>query len=236
MDIRKLLNTQNQDLFDAIVNSGLKLKQKRSEDSCWGAHIEDTNTHFVISYAPSKWANASITHELLHIHLQRISGFKRVRSGKSGQFNFDFFVTICGELDNHFQHIKFYQDFLRRGFLPQEFYCAADLLGENKLRAILSQSGRSLYSISFNFVTLISPGGILSNEKRDELKDLFFAYDGNKYETELREVEQIFSDWRGAATLNHEPYYDRFFKIFNLGQVWLSYDKNPQTDNGFFAG
>jgi len=235
MDVRKLLNTKNKDLFDDIVNTGLKLKAQKSTGQCWGAYIE-TDQYFIISHAPSKWACASLTHELLHIHLQRISGFKRILSGKSGRFNFDFFKTVCKELDNHFQHIKFYDEFIKRGFLPEEFYCETDLLGEQKLRTILQLSGRSIFNLSINFISLITPGGTLSIEKRNELKNLFYAYENGQYESQLKEIEQIFIDWKNSNSLDHEKYYDRFFKIFDIGQVWLSYDKDPTLGIGFMAG
>lgn len=237
MSINKFLDTRNQDLFDSIISSGLKLKYKRNKANHWSAFIED-DTYFIISHSPTKWPIASLTHELLHIYTQKICGYKRIMSGFSGNIPPNFFINICGEMDNNLQHIKFYDDFRIRGFHPHEFYSESDLKGEQILRRNLSNPGLDIYSLVLYFCTFITPGGIISHQARNEIRELFRVYNNGAYENTFLDIEQIFKDWKVDTSYNSEPYWNRFFQIFNCGQVWLSYEREAKIDvkTGFYAG
>lgn len=238
MDIKKLIDGRNQALYNK-VRASYKVNLKKSDDKCWGSYLS-TGT-VIISHYKTNYPISSFTHELLHIDTQ-LDGFKRIAAGVSlDKETHNNLNRICSCLDNEFQHHKMFDKFTGLGFASNEFYNDLDDQTSTYLKKVLGSPNQPLIYLCVDYMTLIAPGGKMSDIELAELKQAFADYDGGKYRTNFEEIDNIISDWKEDTKYDAEPYIVRFFKSINAGQTWITYDlfESISSENfpssGFFT-
>lgn len=228
-----LIEDRNRELYDRI-RKHYKVNLKKSLTESWGSNIEKNVV--IISHSPTDHPVAAFTHELLHIETQ-LEGYKRIRAGVSlnteTQSNLPRLVDC---IDNEFQHHKkMYDKFVSLGFSADEFYNDMDTKTISYLENVLSNVGNSFILLSVDYLTLIAPGGIIHNDKMEELKQLFCNYNNGMFSERFSIIDRIISDWVADKNYNAEKYIIQFFQNLDAGQTWITYDADSEdvSSNNF---
>ncbi len=240
MKKENLIDSRNKSLYDR-VRKYYKVNLKRSSDDSWGSNIEIDA--LIIWHSPTEYPVSAFTHELLHSDTQ-LNGYKRIRAGVS--LNPETHIVlprICSCLDNELQHHKMFDRFIGLGFPSEEFYNDQDSKVIPYLESILKSTGKSIISLSVDYLTLISPGGIIPTDKYEELKESFLNYANGKYHDKFKVIDTIITNWKSDSNYDAEKYIIQFFKNVDAGQTWITYsndlDKGLSSENfpstGFYT-
>lgn len=217
------------------VSARTKIKYHKTNDGGWGSYMEQNTAH--ISYSGCKHPSASLAHELLHIDTQ-LRGYKRIRIFFSSIDQTILIKNLMDALDNELQHHKFYKNFIDLGFAPIQFYQDSDAETEGYLKEILTHSFNSILEVVPQFLTAIAPGGIFSQDARENIKNSFLALNGRQFSSQLIEIERIIVDWASSSS------YDAIETIRNIlltiqpdnNLTWIGHnDSDRPPHEGFFV-
>ncbi|MDO7847429.1 hypothetical protein Q5H92_13750 [Hymenobacter sp. M29] len=235
MNINKLITPRNQALYDRVQSNFKKIQYAKSKDSYWSSNVDGNNIAH-ISYAKSNHEEASFVHELLHLDVQS-RGYKRLRVGMSAWDNTPFFKRLMSALDNELQHHKMYKGFLHLGYAPNEFYADSDVLTEKRIIKNLMQNSDNIRTYYLDFLTLIAPGGSISEANKEYLLKAYKAKNSSKFAAFFEHVQSVFLDWEADSDFNAEPYLMRLFNVVPGGEfTWFGYGKAAEfPNNGFFV-
>lgn len=218
------------------VKKVISIRFQKAKNDSWGAYLSSRKTSRkkigTILFCKSKHPAACLAHELLHLSLQ-IRGFKKyILALSSSDIEY-----LLYPLDNELQHHKMYKQFSQLGFQPNEFYGEDDKSTEGRLIQSLNRPISSIKDILLDFLTLIAPGGSISDERKNELITKFKKKANSAYSKQLNEIKNIFTDWAESQTLDSEQYLRRFFLVLeNPTNIWLGFgSKNEFLKNGFFV-
>jgi hypothetical protein len=226
-------NQKLRELYEEISNA-FPIIEEKSSSNYWGAHI-DTTGNAVITYAKIKNQLAALAHELLHIKMQML-GYKRLKCVATiSMRDKQFAKTLIDALDNELQHHKMYPYYSEMGFLREDFFCDEDKEAEKRLFEIMKETRPvAIDDLLLDYLTLISPGGSISNKKVVELKTLFRSKLGNS--TPFDVIDSAFEQWCASKTMDSELIVSQIFKLIqNPTETWVGYDDgNNFPKNGFF--
>lgn len=218
------------------VKKVISIRFQIAKNDSWETYISSSRSSRkkigIIRFCKSNHPAACFAHELLHLSLQ-IRGYKKYILALSSSDIKDLLYA----LDNELQHHEMYKQFLQLGFRPNEFYGDDDKLTEGRLIQSLNRPISSIKDILLDFLTLIAPGGSISDERKNELITKFKKKANSAYSKQLNEIKNIFTDWAESQTLDSEKYLRRFFLVLeNPTYIWLGFgSKNEFPQNGFFV-
>jgi hypothetical protein len=242
MNLQQLLDKTNQPLYD-FVNSHYPVKLNQGRGTTWGAQIQFRKQKFssLITWTPTKRPKPALVHELLHIKNQ-ILGHKRLKLGLALDDNIlkgqhGYLNVVCDAIDNEFQHQKMYPEYLSLGYKPEHFYCDSDIGTEQHLIDYLKKNNTNFIHLSVQYLTLIAPGGHISENKKNELKEEFRQQNGGVFRMNFDEIDNLISNYINDASYDAELYVKRFINNLNCGRVWISYSDKKEfiPSEGFFA-
>lgn len=242
MNLQQLLDKKIKPLYD-FVNSHYPVKLKQGVGTTWGANIQFRKQKFssLITWTPTKHPKPSLVHELLHIKNQ-ILGYKRIKLGLALDDHIlkgenGYLKIVCEAIDNEFQHHKMYPEYISLGFKPEQFYNDDDIRAEKQLTDYLQKDNTNFIYLSVQYLTLIAPGGHISENKKQELKEEFKKQNGGSFRTNFEEIDSLTSDYLNDTSYHAEPYVKRFINNLNCGRIWISYSDKMEfiPSEGFFA-
>jgi hypothetical protein len=234
MKLRDLITDQNRALYQRI-SSRLPIQLKRSHDGFWSSSLEERR--ILVSYTETNHPQAAFTHELLHIETQ-LNGYRRLRAGVSLNHAVrEQLPSLCGVIDNEFQHYKMYPRFIELGYEPHEFYQDSDSLAEQYILTGIEAKGQSLTSITTVYFTLIGSGGSIPGDRVLTLKERFRNYDEGAFRDRFDAIDQIVAAWSADPSLHAEPYIVDLMNVLACTDAWISYVPNSTNfpGDGFFT-
>jgi hypothetical protein len=179
----------------AEISNEVTIKFVASDHDGWGSNMEDGSA--TIWWSGCRHPSASLAHELLHLRLQ-LQGYKRARIIISNIADPETNKRLMGAIDNEIQHHKFYADFLAAGFEPHQFYMDSDADTEHFLDGETNGGPHSAASVAINFLTLMAPGGSLTDSAKSRLRDKFDALESGTYRPMLGNIQRILDDWTAS--------------------------------------
>jgi hypothetical protein len=233
MNINDLISDRNRELYEK-VNKVYTVELIKTKEDTWSSNINENKA--IISYCDTKYPESCFVHELLHFDTQ-INGYKRLRVGFSGFDQTDYFGKLMTALDNELQHHKMFPKFLKLGYPKEQFYIDNDTETENYLRSYLTKKVIEFKPTFLRYLTLIAPGGLISDIVKDELKEKFKLLDNNKYRAYFDHIDKQFYDWTNTTSLDAEPFLKEMFIAISGGEfTWLGYGTATEfPNNGFFV-
>lgn len=224
-----------------FVHNHYPVRFQQRNESNWGAQIQHRNKKYnsLIVWSQTKHPKASLAHELLHIKNQ-ILGYKRIKLGIAVDNNLlksGYLKTVCDALDNEMQHHKMYAEYIELGLAPKEFYADSDDQTEEYIEDYLKNPANDFIQLSIQYLTLIAPGGSISEEKKTLLKNEFRKIKNGEFQSQFDEIDNLIIDYINDSSYDAEKYIIRFFQNLKCGRVWIGY-KNADNfpSDGYFIG
>lgn len=217
------------------VSAKVRLKFQTSKSGEWSANLKDGKA--TIGYSRCRSPSAALAHELLHIDTQ-LRGYRRMRIGFSSIDQTGSFKRLMDCLDNELQHHKFYLKFLSMGFGPDQFYCDSDRDAEKYLNQAAQQGYQKLVDLIPDFLTVIAPGGSLSHNSQQRLRETFLAVENGKCSQQLRAIEDLFSEWAVSGAYDASETVKKIMLIIQptSNYTWIGFDFNDRPPgSGFFV-
>lgn len=233
MTIENLITDRNKELFER-VNAKYPVLLVKTKDNTWASHIENGNT--IITFCDTQYPECCFVHELLHIDTQ-IKGYKRLRVGISAFDQTAFFGTLISALDNELQHHKMFPEFEIMRYQKENFYIDSDTNTENYLRRYVTKKAIEFRPTFLRYLTLIAPGGSMSDITKSELKEKFKSLNNNSYRAYFDHIDQQFEEWAKTPSYNAEPFLIEMFITISNGEfTWFGYGNSEEfPNNGFFV-
>ena len=233
MKVEDLITEKNKDLFER-VNSIYPVELIKFDDETWSSQVD--NNKAIISYCDTKFPETCFVHELLHIDTQ-INGYKRLKIGVSGFDTTEYFVTLMTAIDNELQHHKMFSSFIAMGYEKENFYIDNDSETEEYLRNYLTTGVLQFKPTLLRYLTLIAPGGSISETSKAELKESFKSLNNNAFRAYFEHLDKQIEDWSSSNSFSAEPYLKEMFTTISGGDVtWFGYGEAEEfPDNGFFV-
>lgn len=197
MEINELKKDKRVKRLLVSIEKGIKLEfiENKNEEG-WGSKIVNDTAY--IYYNECKYPVASLAHELLHIEVQ-IKGYRRIKIGASNITSEQLFNTLIQCLDNEIQHHKFYSKFLSLGFKKHQFFMDSDKETANCIRSNISKGFTDIIALSLSFFTIISSGGYIDENEKNEIKNELLNTNNGIYKENLLEVERILVEWSKSS-------------------------------------
>lgn len=233
MTVDDLITDKNKELFER-VNRQYPVQLVKTNSDTWGSHIEDGKT--IITYCDTQYPECCFVHELLHIDTQ-IKGYKRLRTGISAFDQTEFFGTLMSALDNELQHHKMFPEYEKLQYPKEKFYIDSDTSTEAYLRSYVTKKAIEFRPTFLRYLTLITPGGSMSDETKSELKENFKSLNDNSYRAYFDHIDKQFDEWTKTTSYNAEPYLKEMFITISNGEfTWFGYGTSEEfPSNGFFV-
>ena len=184
------------------IQRQITINYEWSDGAFWGAHIE--NECAVITVARTGHPSAALVHELLHIDLQ-LKGYRRPCGFISDIVDPATFKRLMTCLDNELQHQRMFAPFCSMNFRSKQFYADSDVNTEIFLWNELARA-QGRIELSIHFFTLIAPGGTISENGRNRLRQKFRTIDGGLHESVWIAIEAIVERWKNDASFDVSPY------------------------------
>lgn len=233
MTLENLITDKNKELFER-VNDAYPVQLVKTNDNSWGSNIENGNA--IINYCDTKYPESCFVHELLHIDTQ-LKGYKRLRIGISAFDQTVFFKDLMSHIDNELQHHKMFAEFEKLQYPKEQFYIDTDISTESKLRSYGAKKVVDFRPTFLHYITLIAPGGSMSNSTKSELKEIFKSFNNNSFRKYFDHIDTQFEKWTNSSSYNAEPYLKEMFITIQNGEfTWFGYGNEEEfPENGFFV-
>jgi hypothetical protein len=233
MKIQDMQTEKNKDLFKRVNDVYPVVLVTTNADS-WESYIDNGKT--VISHCDTKYAEECFVHELLHIDTQ-IKGYKRLRVGISAFDSTEYFKILMSAIDNELQHHKMFPEFIKMGYEKERFYIDKDMETETYLRSYLTKKTIEFRPTFLRYLTLIAPGGCISETSKTELKEHFKSLNNNAFRAYFDHIDKQFADWSSKPSFDAEPLLKEMFLAISGGEfTWFGYGESKEfPNNGFFV-
>ena len=217
------------------VKSRCTIRFKKSDGDAWGSSL--TGGVAQIDHTKTAYPAASLAHELLHIIVQ-LKGIKQIRIGIWTLDQTEMFNRFMKAINNELQHHRMFPTFISVGFTPSEFYCDSDTQIESHLRSTLANGVESLIELVPDFLTLLAPGGSISQSAKDELLEAFLNVNNRIYRDQLVGIRNEISTWASSNSFDNIPTIKQIcLHMQNPCVAWFGFNDTDKPPNaGFFVG
>ncbi len=217
------------------VKAQCKVHFKRAEGDMWGSSLEDGIAR--IYHTDTDHPAASLAHELLHIIVQ-LKGIRQLRVGFWTLDQTERLNRFMKAVNNELQHHKMFSHFTAAGFAPNEFYHDGDSNIESYLGETVSRGFGSLIQLVPDFLTLLAPGGAISQQAQNELLNAFLAVNGGGFCSQLIAIRNIVRAWASTSSFdNVQVVKEICLQMQNPCVAWFGFEKSARPPNtGFFVG
>ncbi|MEX2499047.1 MAG: hypothetical protein WD397_09270 [Wenzhouxiangellaceae bacterium] len=139
-------------------------------------------------------------------------------------------------LDNELQHHRMFRKFLELGYEPQNFYNDEDSEVAGYLEKVLNNTGATLLERMPDYMTLIAPGGSLTNREKAKLSSRFRASISNREAFDA--IDEATAKWKHDDSLNQEVTVSSIIStIPGEHSSWIGFDNGAGfPESGFFVG
>jgi len=232
MKYDRFINDKNKDLI-SFVKTKYHVRVKKSNRDSWTSEIKGKQV--IIGALECNHPYAAFAHELLHVKYQ-IMGYKKLKFGISEFDKTDYFKTLMEALDNELQHHIMYDEFIKLGFKPEEFYHDNDYKNKSSIEIYLNGNEHDLKSSLLMFLTIIAPGGCFSNKEQSDFLNKLKDLEKGIHKQLFQDSEQLFHTWSKSTDYDYkEILTNLFLKLPNGNITWLGHgDKSEFPENGFF--
>ncbi len=217
------------------VSDRLTVKEEVRNSKHWECAMSNPGVA-VITTCPTGHPVESLAHELLHLKVQ-LHGYRRPRLIVWPMDTDSYGTRLLTMFDNEFQHHRMFPEFLALGLDQAWFYSDDDKDTLRYLKKVLRQKPDDFRQILCDYMTLVAPGGSLTDAQRDGLGMEFHRISNGQFKVKLDEVDHALAEWRRTAGFDIAPYARRFIHFFEDPAIaWIGYGKREEfPGNGFFV-
>lgn len=200
--------------------------------------VEVTDGAIDIEYGSAKYPDAALAHELLHARVQ-LDGYRRYLTNIAPPSKNIIVREILGALDNELQHHRMLPRFLDMGFRASQFYNDGDrhTFAKTKRQLEKMDSNDPIELFLLPFLSILSPGGVMSDQERNQLRNRCESRCARATWKRLVEIEGILHAWGESDSHDAGRTIADIFGVLGTydGEVWIGTDQDF-PGSGQFVG
>ncbi len=146
------------------------------------------------------------------------------------------FGNLITCLDNELQHQRMYHRYLELGFDASKFYGEFAKEMRRHYDRLLNESKGDMRTVMTGYLSLVAPGGSLSDDERVEFIQRFKAIHKGSYAASLARVDEALAAWRQQASLDAEDTVRKIIREMQTpSETFIGYGTSDEFPaNGFF--
>lgn len=201
--------------------------------SAWGSYINASN-QAVVCYTKTKNKESALAHELLHFSIQK-SGYKRMCCSIT-TLNPTSMKQLIDCLDNELQHHRMFSQYCELGYQREKFYHDEDHQTASFIEKFLNNYNNNQLELIINYMTLIAPGGSLTNRQKAAFSSRFRALASAPEFFDV--IDEAIKKWTNMECLNQSStVYSIISAIPGDHSTWIGFDNGTGfPESGFFVG